>query len=322
MATRLVAARDNLITSRAIIGMYYARLEQNPGLKWIEAISSYFESDQGKETYPWLGQAPGMSEWKGARRPKELPEHYIEIENRDFEQTVKFKLAELRRDKTGQVKARIQDLADRTNSHWAKLLSDLIARLPSTVCYDGQYFFDTDHAEGESGAQSNMISVDISELPCTVHGTATAPSVEEMALAILQGITTMYGFKDDQGEPMNEAAREFLVQVPLGLWNKAQNAVKQPQQSPGQSNIIQTMDDMNITVVPNPRLSWTNKFIVWRTDASLKPLIRQEEVMVQMTAIAEGSEHEKLYKEHLYMVDTSRNVGAGYWQFGTLVELV
>ena len=51
----------------------------------------------------------------------------------------------------------------------------------ATVCYDGQYFFDTDHVEGDSGTQSNDLSVDISALACSVHGTTTAPSVEDLA---------------------------------------------------------------------------------------------------------------------------------------------
>ena len=48
--------------------------------------------------------------------------------------------------------------ADRTVSHWASLLSTLIVNGESATCYDEQYFFDTDHSEGESGTQSNVIS--------------------------------------------------------------------------------------------------------------------------------------------------------------------
>ena len=65
-----------------------------------------------------------------------------------------------------------------------------------------------------SGSQSNSLSVDISALPCQVHGSTTVPSIEEMQQCIIQAISAMMAFKDDQGEPMNEMASSFLVLTP------------------------------------------------------------------------------------------------------------
>lgn len=149
-----------LLASRAIIGFYYARLEQATGLGWIGGVTNYFTSDQSSETYVWLGQSPQMREWIGGRNAKGFAENKITIENKHFEATVEFLRKDVRRDKTGQVKVRINDLADRTNSHWNKLVSALILNGASTACYDNQYFFDTDHSEGDSGTQSNSISID------------------------------------------------------------------------------------------------------------------------------------------------------------------
>ncbi|MFK5283404.1 Mu-like prophage major head subunit gpT family protein, partial [Lacticaseibacillus paracasei] len=79
----------------------------------------------------------------------------LSITNKHYENTLEVALRDLRRDKTGQIQARIQDFADRQLTHWASLLSTLIINAPSTVCYDGQFYFDTDHSEGSSGTQSN-----------------------------------------------------------------------------------------------------------------------------------------------------------------------
>ena len=59
--------------------------------------------------------------------------------------------------------------------------------------------------------------------------------------------------------------------------------------------------------------AWTDKFVIFRTDGSVKPLIRQEEVAVAIKAKAEGSEYEFDNDAHQYGVDTWRNVGYGYW---------
>ena len=308
------------LSSRAIIGHYFARLEQAPGFDWIEEISMLVNSDQESEEYKWLGMAPALREWVGGRHAKGFRENGIIIANKPFEATLEVLVDELRRDKTGQVLIRVGEMADRTNAHWAKLLTTLLLNGASTVCYDGQFFFDTDHAEGDSGTQSNKITVDISELPVTNHGSTTRPSVGEFRECILAGVQALYGFKDDQGEPMNETAAAFRVFVPSPLLQVAQSAVALPMVDNGESNIIPAQKDFRISVTATPRLNaWTDRFAIMRTDASVKPLIRQEEVPIEMSAIAEGSELEFKHRKHEYGVYTSRNVGYGYWQHAAQV---
>ena len=192
------------LSSRAIIGSFYRRLKQNSGLKWVEAISNYFQSDQDSETYNWLGQVPVMREWAGGRQAKGFTTNGLTIENKHFEATLEVPVKDLRRDKTGQTRIRINELADRTNSHWAQLLSKLIVNGESTVCYDGQYFFDTDHEEGKSGQQSNKI---------TYTGETGETSLKEdlFRRAMLKGVESILSYKDDQGEPFNEDASRFLI---------------------------------------------------------------------------------------------------------------
>lgn len=311
------------LSSRAIIGMFYNRLSQDMGMSWMPGISMLFTSDQDSEEYPWLGQVPQMREWVGGRQAKGFIENGITVKNKHFEATIEFLLKDLRRDKTGQVQARINELADRTNSHWASLLSTLIANGAASACYDGQYFFDTDHVDVNADnqvAQSNAISVDISALPASVHGAVAAPSVEEMQQSILTGITQIMAFKDDRGEPMSEFARNFLVMVPPSLSIVASTAVVQPL---GAGAAVQgAPSGLNIAVAANPRLSaWTDKFAVFRTDGAVKPFIRQQETEPQLKAKAEGSEFEFDNDSHQYGVDTWRNVAYGYWQHACLVTM-
>jgi Mu-like prophage major head subunit gpT len=208
----------NTLSSRAIIGRFYATLVALAGKSWVDKLSMLFDSDQDSETYKWLGMVPAMREWVGGRDAKGFRENGITIVNKDFEATLEVLTKEIRRDKTGQVMVRINELARRTVSHWASLLSTLILSGTATACYDGQYFFDTDHSEGDSGTQDNDLSIDISALPAAVHGSTTLPSPEEMQQCILQAVAAILGFKDDQGEPFNEDASEFLVMVPTSLY--------------------------------------------------------------------------------------------------------
>jgi len=311
------------LTERQVIGTYFKALEQDLGVSWIALLSNYFTSDQASEEYAWLGQAPMLREWIGGRHAKGFRENGLTIANKHFEATLEILVRDLRRDKSGQALLRIRELAQRTNAHWASLLSTLIAAGEAGVCYDGHYFFDTVHAEGDSGVQDNDITVDISEIPVENHGAATAPSVEEMQWAIIKGIEAIVGFVDDQTQPMNENANSFLVMVPMTFMQAALQAVATPMQvAASQTALSELQKEFTIKVVPNVRLAaWTDRFPVFRTDSLIKSFVRQEETAVDLKVKGYGSEFEFDNDAHQYGVDTWRNVGYGYWQHGCLVTL-
>lgn len=312
----------NKVTSRAIIGKFYHALEQDTGQSWIAPLSTYFSSDQESEEYAWLGSSPVMREWIGGRLAKGLTEKSITIRNKKYEATLEIPVDWLRRDKTSQIDVRIREMATRANAHWASLLSTLILGGESSVCYDGQYFFDTDHSEGSSGSQSNDITADISAFAVSNHGSTTAPSVSEMAESIMQGVQTIIGLKDDAGEPRNELAQNFMVMVPVSLWKQAAAAVGASVIDGGDTNTIVTLDGFRIAVRANARLTWTDKFAVFRTDSDVGAFIRQEEDGLKVAAVAEGSELEFNEDVHRYGIKAMRNVGYGYWQNACLVTMV
>lgn len=313
---------QSLLSSRAVVGMYYEALAAANGIGWIDGVSNYFGSDQSSETYAFLGMPPALREWIGGRQAKGFSGNNITIANKHFEATLEIALKDLRRDKTGQIMARLAEFSQRGQSHFASLLSTLIVNGPSTVCYDGQYFFDTDHAEGSSGTLDNDITTDISAVPAQVHGVVTSPSKEEMLQAITNSISQFFTFKDDVGEPINEDAKSFLVMVPVGLSNAAQSALSRTNvNGPGMFE----MDGYNITLATNPRLTaggWTDEFVTFRADGSIKPLIRQEETAPTLKVKDENSEFAFDNDAIQIGIDTWRNVGYGRWQGAVLNTLV
>jgi len=310
------------ITSRAVVGMYFQALETDTSASWIDKVSNYFKSDQSSEEYAFISNSPKLREWVGGRHAKGFVENGITIQNKHYEATIEIKLKDLRRDKTGQIQVRINDLAERGRTHWASLLSILRINGASQLCYDGQYFYDTDHSEGESGAQSNKIDVDISALPAQVHGSASAPSPEEAQQAVLKGISQMLSFVDDQGEPINETAKSFLVMVPVGL-SEAFRAGLSLARVAGPSSMA--IEDWDIQLAVNPRLTsagWTDKFTIDRIDASIRPFIRQEETEAGLKIKDETSEYAFDNDQIQVGIDAWRNVGYGRWQGSVQVTLI
>ena len=303
------------LSDRAVTGILFNELEDAASRSWTSQIANQLTSDQNQETYAGAGVVPAMREWAGGKLVKNVRELSHTITNKDFESTIELTRKDLRRDKTAQLIMKAQELAQRAVEHEAKLLSTLINTANAAtegLAYDGQFFFDTDHSVGNSGTIDNDISIDISALPTGdttgTHGTVTAPSVGEMALGIQQAIQQIYGFVDDEGEPTNTGAQSFAVMVPTSLWAAASTAVRVNNLAQGFDNPL-VGSGLNVTVIANPRLTWTDSYAVFVTDGGIKPFISQIESGPMIEILGEGSDYSFFNKAHLFSVIKSGNVG-------------
>lgn len=314
---------QSILSSRAVIGMYYAALEAPSG-SFADPISNLFTSDQASETYPFLGQVPRMREWVGGRVAKGLRSNSLTIANKHYETTLEVALKDLRRDKTPQLRARMAELAQEGQSHWEYLLTQLLINGPSTNCYDGQYFFDDDHVEGDSGTQSNDITVDISAVPgAGSDNTATFPNAAQAQAAMFKGIAQILSFKDDRGRPMNSGAKKFLVTVPIGLYMPMKAAVSSLHVAALQQNINPNgLEGFSVDVQMLPELTWTDSFAVFRTDSAIKALIRQEETKPELKLKGEDSEYAFDNDAIQIGVDAWRGADYGLWQRACYVTMV
>jgi phage major head subunit gpT-like protein len=302
--------------SRAIIGEFYNRLSQEEGIPWVNGISMFFESDQASEIYEQIGQVPTMQEWVSGRNAKMLELlGKITIINKHYESTLQVLKSEIRRDKTGQVQVRLNDQVRRAQAHWALLLTDLIKTGQTVAGQDGQFFFDTDHTEGNNTTnQDNDLTTNIT--------VAASPTAVEMETAIFNMIATIIGFLDNESQPMNEDATAFTVMVRQNMMAAATAAIQATtitDSSGSKTNVLATLGNFTIDLAVNPRLTATDEFYVFRTDGNgTKAFIRQEETPLTIEALAEGSDEAFKNKRHLYGIDTWRNVDFGMWQHACL----
>ena len=316
-------ADQSALSSRAIIGTYYRLLEQNTGVAWVDKISNLFGSDSASEEYAFLGMPPVLREWIGGRQAKSLNANSITLTNVHYEATLEVRVVDARRDKTPQIEARLGELVERQQSHWASLLSTLINNGEADNGYDGKTFFATDHVEGANQtSQSNNISVVIGNIPAEQAGSTTDPSNGEMQGAILQCISQLTGFVDDQGEPMNENASNFVLMVNPGLWPAAVAATNLITTGAMVQNVNpNTIPGMTVVPVVNTRITATDAIYLFRTDSSIKPLIRQSEIDSVLKSMAEGSEWEFQNDSWRFGIDSWRTAGFGMWQHAVRGEL-
>lgn len=299
------------ITSRFVRGELAMQLQGAAQMGWVDRIAMPVMSDQSKEDYAWLGNVPQMREWKGGRQSRKLREFEYSITNKKYEATIDIPLDWVRRDKTGLVQRRISDLARRNAAHWRSLLTTIIANGHAGtygLCYDGQFYFDTDHAEGDSGTQDNDLTLDI--------GTANAPTAAEMETAIKTIVQTMVGYKDDAGELINEDMTSLLIMVPPNMLGAATAAIGLPvivDGSASRTALLPNWGNFTFEVAANARLTATDVFFAFRSDVN-DGLVRQEEYGPDITDKAEGSDYEHDTDAWQFGIKASRNVGFGFWQ--------
>ena len=95
--------------------------------------------------YKWLGDFPTMQEWVGDRVIKDLSAFNYEITNKSYEATIEVDRDDIQDDEVGVYTPMIQGLAQAAKSHPDILVFALLKLGFETLCFDGQYFFDTDH---------------------------------------------------------------------------------------------------------------------------------------------------------------------------------
>jgi phage major head subunit gpT-like protein len=118
-------------------------------------IATVVPSSTKSNTYGWLGQFPGMREWIGDRQVNSLKESAYTIVNRDFEVTVGVNGNDIDDDNLGIYTPIMQGLGQEVAIFPDELVFGLLKDGFTKQCYDGQYFFDTDHPV-KDGVASNM----------------------------------------------------------------------------------------------------------------------------------------------------------------------
>lgn len=297
------------ITEKGLIGMFRQELEPIIGEGWASQIGMPSKSDQETETYRWLGMTPALREWVGGRQAKGMRVESYQITNKIFEATLDIPIDDLRRDKIDAIRPRLGDLAVRAKEHWEKLLTELI--IANGLCYDGQNFFDTDHVSGSSGTLQN--DLDGTDVPALNVSTAAKATRDEMIGVITGLVEYIYGYKDDQGEPMNGGAKQFMFMVPVAQYAAAVGAVTDALTANGGTNTL-IGQRFKVDVMPNPRLTTATEVYLFRTDGRAKPFILQSELDAMASVIGAGSEEEFKNRRWLFGVEAIRNAGYGLWQ--------
>jgi len=187
-------------------------------------ISTIQQSTGADEAYAMLGKMPGMREWLGDRQFKQIRSAEMTLKNKHWESSLEIERTDIDDDRLGFLSGVMGDLADEATCHPDTLLFDIEKSGETNVCWDGQFFYDTDHVWGDSGTQSNILTYNAAD--------ANNVTPAEINDAFHQAMIRMMGFKRDNGEPWIRPKVNMLsglrLGVPTALYQSAFKAFNQP----------------------------------------------------------------------------------------------
>ena len=273
-------------------------------------LCTRIQSNSDSETYKWLGSIPRMREWGTGRVARGIRSESYSVENLKYEATLEVDRDEISDDKTGQIRVRIGELADRAATHKDYLISQLLinGETAGFNSYDGVSFFNDSHVSGSSGAQDNKLTS-----PATGPDD---PTTSEFKDALKSAIAALMAYKDDQGGPMSISAAGLACVVPTTMYLTALEAVNATIIS-NTSNVLAGA----ARIIGFPWLTDKSKWYLLKTDGVIRPFIFQDREPVELTALTEDSDEGFRREKFLYGVRSRYRIAYGYWQYAVRIDM-
>lgn len=122
--------------------------------EWADAVTS----DTETEYYNWTELLVAIREWIGDRVIGNVKGEEWAVKNKPYEGTFSLKVTDINNEKFGLLPKKTGDLLAAASQHPENLLFDAVELGYTGLCFDGQYFFDTDHPAlaGDGTTYSNL----------------------------------------------------------------------------------------------------------------------------------------------------------------------
>lgn len=251
------------------------------------------------ETITFPGMLSSLSLWRGNRKTDSAAIYEITLRVDKFQKQIELKPFEQMSDiERATAESLIRQLgAVAARFAWTRFIALLNGGFTG-LCYDGQLFYDTDHASRDSGTQVNRTN---GSLSATNVGVAVA---------------TMEAYKDDRGEPIYVKPTHLLV--PPNLKPTAKSILESDRIVLSGDTDVDKPDGNpqknELTLIVDPGITAFNWHVLALGHGDHKPLQGRWRREMKFRMLGEGSDHEYANDTHLYSVDAIWAEGYGLWQ--------
>ncbi|KIO49653.1 head protein [Nitrosospira sp. NpAV] len=262
-----------------------------------QKIAMKVPSTTGQNDYAWLSAFPKMRKWVGDKFVKSLEAFKYTIVNDDWEATIEVDRNHIEDDQLGIYAPQAQMAGFSAKQLPDEIVMALVNGGFANQCYDGQYYFDTDHPVAGASVSNKG---------------AVALSAATQALAIASygaGRTAMRKFKDDEGRPLNIIPNVLLV--PPALEAIALALINNDRLDDGKANPYKGTAE----VVVDARLTSDTAWFLLDTTKPVKPFIYQErKAPVFVEQIDPQTDDVFSRKKFKFGAEARAAGGYGFWQ--------
>lgn len=262
-----------------------------------EKIAMKVPSTSSKNDYSWLSNFPKMRRWVGEKYVKSLKAYNYSVINEDWEATIEVKRNDIKDDQLAGYAVQAQSAGQSAKQLPDEIVIELVNGGFTALCYDGQYFFDTDH-DVAGASVSNKLTVALSA------ATFAAAKASYGAARVAMG-----KFKDDEGRPLNVTTSVLLV--PKALEDDANLLMTAATFEDGKPNIYRGTAE----VVCDARLTSDTAWFLLDTTKPVKPFIYQERQAPEFVEQT-GMDSDDVFNKGLFKMGAEARAAGGYgfWQ--------
>ncbi|WP_054285945.1 Mu-like prophage major head subunit gpT family protein [Gulbenkiania mobilis] len=262
-----------------------------------QKVAMLVPSTARSNDYKWLSTFPRMQKWIGEKAVKALAASGYSITNDDWEATVEVDRNDIDDDNLGIYAPQAQMAGFSARQLPDEIVFDLVSKGFTSLCYDGQYFFDVDHpvaGQSVSNKGSKKLSVDTLAAAKASYGAAR---------------TAMKKFKDDEGRPLNITPNVLLV--PPALEDTARALLTVDKLEDGKANPYKGTAEL----VVDARLTSDDAWFLLDTTKPVKPFIYQERKKPDFVQQTDPQADDVFMRRKFKFGAEARAAGGyGFWQ--------
>lgn len=124
----------------------------------FDAYTMRVPSNTSQELYAWMATLPGFREWIGDRVLNNIRTYDYVIRNKKWEDSFAVPADKIEDDQVGLYGPIAEMMGQAGKQHPQELIDALLLQGFSTNCYDGQFFFDTDHPVYDTNGTLTTVS--------------------------------------------------------------------------------------------------------------------------------------------------------------------
>lgn len=263
-----------------------------------EKTTMKIPSTGSQNDYSWFGRFVKMRKWLGEKTFRKLAAHKYTVVNDDWEATVEVDRNDIDDENLGIYSPMAQDAGFSAKQLPDEIDADLKNNAFTQKCYDGQYFYDTDHPVTDANGDESSVSN---------KGTAALSAATKAAAAASYGVARLaiMSMKDDEGRPLGlvpnlleggptlEATMRLICES-----DKLEDDKPNPYKG-------------TATYIVNPRLTSTTQWMLHCTTQPMKPFVYQERkapVFVKQT----DPEADDVFNRKKYKFGAEARAAGGY----------